>query len=76
MGFERLDGAGQRSELLGPCAGQTSRVDNEGCDVVQVRMRDEIGVDERAGDVASVSGRGQKGKLQALEGPRGECVGR
>lgn len=74
--FERLDRARQAGELLGPRPGQAGGVDDEAGDVVEVRVRDEKGVDKMARDVGGIGFGGdvwqrEAGKWPCGEGPTG-----
>jgi hypothetical protein len=52
-----LDCVGKSRQLLGSRSRQSGSVDNEAGNVIEVRMRDEKGIDERTRDMASIRGR-------------------
>lgn len=56
--LERLDRTRQSSNLLRPCPREPCRVDDHSRDVIQVRVRDEVRIDEGAGDVRGIGARG------------------
>lgn len=72
VSLEGVDGPRKTGELLGASPGGAGGVDDEAGDVVKVRVCDEVGFDEGAGDVAGVGVGGAVRDGEAGKGTRCE----